>query len=236
MTRHDAALESNGLCQSPRMETAGKICARCKEWKDAGAFNFYKRNKSGLTSYCKVCNREVAAKYSKTKKGKESMRFSRSKARAKAQGGAVGVLPSLSILWERQEGKCAYCDLPLPDKFELDHVIPIAMGGSHMEENVVLACKPCNRQKHVSLWLPTKVKDQLLKLQATSSDSLAIQPESDAPMHVAIQRKKPTGAKCTRCQLMRSRREFYGGDTTMWCKQCHAAVKAEEDLARRHYS
>ena len=196
MDRHNAARESNGLCQNPRVEAKGKICARCKQWKDADAFYLYKRNKSGLTSYCKVCNREVTTEYIKTDKGKELMRFSQSKARAKAMGGAVGVLPSLSILWERQDGKCAYCDLPLPDRFELDHVIPIAMGGSHTEENVVLACKPCNRQKHVSLWLPTKVKDQLLKLQATSSDSLAIQPEPDTPIKMTVQRKKTN-----RCQM-----------------------------------
>ncbi len=46
---------------------------------------------------------------------------------------------------ERHEGLCAYCAQPATPA-EYDHVIPASQGGGG-GENVVLACKPCNRSK-----------------------------------------------------------------------------------------
>ena len=54
---------------------------------------------------------------------------------------------------DRFGGLCAYCDAPLTsDNMEIDHVVPIAKGGDHTGENVVPACKPCNRSK-AAKWL-----------------------------------------------------------------------------------
>lgn len=43
------------------------------------------------------------------------------------------------------EGECAYCGAN--GKLTLDHVIPLARGGSHRLENLVAACKSCNSRK-----------------------------------------------------------------------------------------
>ena len=42
--------------------------------------------------------------------------------------------------------RCAYCgDLAGP--FEIDHIYPVALGGTDDLENLTLACVPCNRSK-----------------------------------------------------------------------------------------
>lgn len=44
--------------------------------------------------------------------------------------------------------RCVYCARPLVlDNATLDHVHPIAHGGSHAPGNIVAACERCNRLK-----------------------------------------------------------------------------------------
>ncbi len=56
---------------------------------------------------------------------------------------------------ERFTGHCAYCEGE-EGPFEIDHVHPVALGGSDDPENLVWACRPCNRSKGakpLSEWL-----------------------------------------------------------------------------------
>lgn len=49
-------------------------------------------------------------------------------------------------IFARDNYTCTYCDaqnLPL----QCDHIIPVALGGNHSDENLVTACEPCNRAK-----------------------------------------------------------------------------------------
>jgi 5-methylcytosine-specific restriction endonuclease McrA len=52
--------------------------------------------------------------------------------------------------WEAKralfQGRCAYCARP-SQSLEMDHVVPLACGGAHDVDNVVPACRPCNRSK-----------------------------------------------------------------------------------------
>lgn len=44
------------------------------------------------------------------------------------------------------QGRCAYCGRR-SRSLEMDHVIPLARGGHHVVDNVVPACRSCNRSK-----------------------------------------------------------------------------------------
>lgn len=52
-------------------------------------------------------------------------------------------------------GKCFYCRVELVfihyslQQFTIDHVVPIAKGGTHAFDNLVAACRHCNSQKGV---------------------------------------------------------------------------------------
>lgn len=50
-------------------------------------------------------------------------------------------------LMELQKGKCACCGKPLGDDYHLDHIIPIALGGKNIDNNVQLLRAKCNLQK-----------------------------------------------------------------------------------------
>mgnify|MGYP001565121146 CR=1 FL=1 len=41
--------------------------------------------------------------------------------------------------------RCAYCDTKA--KFEQDHFVPLSSGGGYTKENIVPACRTCNRRK-----------------------------------------------------------------------------------------
>lgn len=45
-----------------------------------------------------------------------------------------------------QRGKCAICRCGL-DAYDIDHIMPIALGGTNDPENLQLLCKPCNNHK-----------------------------------------------------------------------------------------
>lgn len=53
----------------------------------------------------------------------------------------------LRELFVRQRGQCAECQIPLTDKYEADHKIPLRIGGTNYIENIQILCRKCNRSK-----------------------------------------------------------------------------------------
>jgi len=62
---------------------------------------------------------------------------------------AIGVLsPGLSErLFALQKGLCPCCKRPLGALFHMDHIQPLALGGSNTDDNIQLLRKSCNHQK-----------------------------------------------------------------------------------------
>ena len=51
-------------------------------------------------------------------------------------------------VYEKQEGKCAYCGKPFPiEKMHADHIIPWSQGGRTIEDNCQMTCIECNIKK-----------------------------------------------------------------------------------------
>jgi hypothetical protein len=50
-------------------------------------------------------------------------------------------------LFRLQKGRCACCRKPLGKDFHLDHILPLALGGRNIDENIQLLRAKCNRQK-----------------------------------------------------------------------------------------
>lgn len=52
-------------------------------------------------------------------------------------------------LLQNQGERCWYCGFNMPDdrEWELEHQVPRSRGGEDTEENIVLACRDCNRRK-----------------------------------------------------------------------------------------
>jgi 5-methylcytosine-specific restriction endonuclease McrA len=53
----------------------------------------------------------------------------------------------ITRLFKQQKGRCAYCAKSLRTAFHIDHVVPLALGGSNWARNLQLLCPPCNLAK-----------------------------------------------------------------------------------------
>ncbi|MDR3608367.1 MAG: HNH endonuclease [Oligoflexia bacterium] len=70
--------------------------------------------------------------------------------------------------WHRlvNRGICHYCEKKFsPSELTMDHVVPLARGGSSTQGNLVPACRECNRDKK----LETPV-ELILKREERSND------------------------------------------------------------------
>lgn len=52
-----------------------------------------------------------------------------------------------SRLYRRQRKRCHYCREKSAQTLQMDHVIPLVLGGRHAVGNIVLACPTCNKLK-----------------------------------------------------------------------------------------
>jgi 5-methylcytosine-specific restriction endonuclease McrA len=84
---------------------------------------------------CFQCNSEDWQRFSEIRRARER--------------GAEGTFTSAEIktLFERQRGKCVYCRKSIGKGYHIDHVMPLARGGSNWITNLALACGDCNRRK-----------------------------------------------------------------------------------------
>lgn len=68
---------------------------------------------------------------------------------ARRSGRKIGRLPRGTIerIRRLQRNKCACCCRSLAEGFHVDHINPLAKGGSHCAMNIQLLCPPCNLHK-----------------------------------------------------------------------------------------
>jgi 5-methylcytosine-specific restriction endonuclease McrA len=79
------------------------------------------------------------------KQSKEYFRLKSHKRRASMVGSISKDI--VDFLKKMQRGLCAACKSELLGKYEIDHIVPLAKGGLHADENLQLLCPPCNRSK-----------------------------------------------------------------------------------------
>lgn len=76
---------------------------------------------------------------------KRLARERRAKIKAMQQGLSRGLTTRLIV---KQLGQCAICKCDLAvSGYHLDHIIPLAKGGVHKDENIQLLCPTCNHSK-----------------------------------------------------------------------------------------
>ena len=87
---------------------------------------------------------------------------------------ACGAEKALRIAMKVHGGSCLYCEVKFNPKdadksWTIDHVEPVALGGTSHLENLVIACSPCNRKKGhqpIDSFNPKATQEWLIALQA----------------------------------------------------------------------
>jgi 5-methylcytosine-specific restriction endonuclease McrA len=123
-----------------------KVIDRAKQWahenkeKEILRHRVYRiKNAKKCSDYSKMWNR----------KNKDLKRIYTQNRRAKERENGGDLSPGLeNKLFELQKGKCACCRKPLGGNFQLDHIMPIALGGKNEDSNIQLLTSRCNKQKH----------------------------------------------------------------------------------------
>lgn len=79
----------------------------------------------------------------------EAKRTHNQNRRARKNYGGGGKLSKglAAQLFESQKGLCPCCGQPLGDDFQYDHIMPLALGGLHVDENIQLMRAVCNNKK-----------------------------------------------------------------------------------------
>jgi RNA polymerase-binding transcription factor DksA len=95
-------------------------------------------------------NRDVYLEKSRQKRFLNPTKFrEREREKEAKRRGAHGKL-SKGIeqrLFEAQFGLCVCCGKPLGDDYHLDHIMPLALGGTNTDDNVQLLLAKCNLRK-----------------------------------------------------------------------------------------
>jgi len=70
--------------------------------------------------------------------------------KAARKRGAVGKhsASDAARLFKLQKGRCAYCKTSLINAKHLDHIMPLALGGTNWPTNLQWLCPTCNMSKH----------------------------------------------------------------------------------------
>ncbi len=138
---------------------SSKQCSKCKETKDIHLFKKAKERKDGASSWCKKCHsleacknvdkekaRENRIRFSKTEKGRESMRYWRKACKLKRKKAYVKLTKDeaqrvAGIYKKAKEMREAGLDV------EVDHIYPVSKGGKHHPDNLQILTREENLKK-----------------------------------------------------------------------------------------
>lgn len=134
-------------------DVGSQICKDCRERQPLTReyFGQHKNMKDGIPQigFRTTCRRCMAARSARHASENPEQKRAAARRRAeralKANSGAIGF--DEQALRQKLGDACRYCGVPLDGAGELDHLTPVARGGSGRDCNLTLACSPCNRAK-----------------------------------------------------------------------------------------
>lgn len=143
-------------CKSMQMKEYNKKYVKANRDKVAAYHKkYYEDNKDSLLAYRSTHGKQW-------RKDNPMEARARSANRLAALNGCEGELlaPELEMIYKEQGGKCGGCYVELTEGFHLDHIEPLALGGSNTPDNIQFLCAPCNCSKRhtpAREWIKKKI-------------------------------------------------------------------------------
>ena len=122
-----------------------KVRANLAKWRAAN------REKSkSVSAAWRAANpgkvKSLSSRYYAENKEAHTLRNNIRRAREIGNGGALSK-GLAERLYGIQRGRCTCCGKPLGKDYHLDHIMPLALGGTNTDDNMQLLRATCNRQK-----------------------------------------------------------------------------------------
>lgn len=150
----DCTLDYSKEWQNKNPEKAAKASQRYrdknKEKVNHAYKKWYKRNKHWHKSW-RLENKEKVLKASSfyRKRNPEKVNANNAKRRAlKSECSGSHTAKDIANILKAQKNKCANCLNRIKSGYHVDHVMPLALGGSNGPENLQCLCPTCNLKKH----------------------------------------------------------------------------------------
>lgn len=149
----------SGICkgcgkQTPRFESSRRLAiwcsAECRRKYSHGTKTIEQRRIDQARYHAKHREKIAATAFAKrqTAEGRAIHRLKKAQRRQRVKNHTGNRLTTPWLRALLGLDSCAYCLAPLRNGTRsLEHVTPLARGGLHDEDNVVLACMPCNMAK-----------------------------------------------------------------------------------------
>lgn len=112
----------------------------------------------GKKRVCQACQKTRARNYKRTPIGRAIKKKHKTLRRMRIGAKAEAIDPI--AVFERDKWTCRLCGVKTPKKLrgtneatapELDHIIPLALGGGHVWHNVQCSCRKCNGEKGATI-------------------------------------------------------------------------------------
>lgn len=105
----------------------------------AGKRRYYQENKSAANACIKEWAKKNPEKYSAYRRAVVGRR------RAAVKSGDK---PPVIAKWILDQPKsCKWCGAECANNYQIDHIIPVARGGTHTIDNLAISCPSCNHRK-----------------------------------------------------------------------------------------
>lgn len=127
-------------------ENSLKVCIKCDIPKPANRSFFGSNRVGNLRGRCRSCDNEATRQHAEQR---PDLKAGREKRRQNRQGGFVATRVLKLALIDDQGSLCALCggDLSGIGEADVDHLLPLSLGGSNSESNLVVAHRRCNKEK-----------------------------------------------------------------------------------------